>query len=347
MRMKLRITLVALLIVVVIIPGGQTAQAQVGETVVVIREIVGTANELNNLINGNKDLNSVKADLAEIKAQLEVQDKKLDHISAAIDAMPGFVTEQFNVEARRRLLSVLRADSVQFDKWSAHPHRDAHEISAAITRLHEESENVISRKDKSPATTYAEYNLVALAMATEYKLLSLTKQKSTNGYFKTYADFFREASDAKVTGSLATYKNQVEPPIGAAEKRDKELVRPIVCITQVNPAQCAGCGFDFGNTVSGTLNDGFQDKNDPVIVLNPRSPGGLDCKFDGCNLNFPGRRYLKPFGVGCAAKLNADRDTYYLQVDADKVATAALESISKFGQSADKLSKEGFRSVLN
>jgi hypothetical protein len=345
MRGNLRIALATLLIAAVIIPDPYTAQTQVAAAVAVVAEIVSTASQLNNLINGNKDLNSIKSDLAEIKAELEVMDKKLDHISAAIDALPGFITEQLNIEARRRLMSVLKTDSVQLNEWSTHPFRDSHEINAAITGLHEATENVISRKDTSPGTTYAEYNLVALAMAKQYKLLSLTKQKSTESHFKTYAEFFREASDSKVIGSLATYKNQVEAEIAAAEKCDKELVRPIVCVTQVDPAQCDVCDFDFGNTVDGTLKDGFLDKNDPVIVLNPRSGGGLNCKF-GCNLNFPGRRYVKPYGVGCAAKLNTDRDAYLKQVDAGKVVSAALESVSTFGQTANKLAKEGVRSVL-
>jgi hypothetical protein len=348
-----RLTIVSAMLACVIVGAGAantSGQGPVSEGIALVAQITGIASSINSLLNPGGDPAANARDLAQIKAKLDEMDQKLDNIAKSINALPGFITEQFSEESERTLATEIRTISTQFDEWAADPQTNRHEIIDAMLRLHQASDNVIYRTDRTPNLIYSTYNIVALAMAmaTEYNLISLTQRKTAIApSFEIYANFFRDATSGTVTGSLANYKAKLDSEIASTEKGHAALTKNIICVIHYNWRQDGNnCGYDYGNLVQGDLKSGYHETGAQIFTLSESQPATCPVsKRPSSDSRIEYTSFVPKASIGCSKTsagrsgpdLNRERDVYDADKEAEVIATAALNAAIKFRRTAFQL----------
>ena len=293
--------------------------------------------------SSNGDTVQLQKDVTWMKEKSIQMDHKLDNISAAISALPGFIKESFDDEARKNALATVKVIAVDYPEWSSNPTRYQSAIDHAYYDLHKAAGNMISRKP------YADYNLIALSMTIESKLRRLNKRNTpVDKVFIEYADYFAKATSSSESGSLAAYRDGLKSNIAALEARHASINGTALCVFgkldtyQSCDAKNKRCTWDNAKVVKGSLVTGYyEDGTDAIYLYNCHADTSCQGESDWRG-PYPLHNVLR----GCAVlgggregdNLNEERSRYLSMKDALQAAEVALRSAEAFRCQAELLS---------
>jgi hypothetical protein len=263
-------------------PSGEMSRATIGlsigetEQVETAIAVVAFVVETVLTVQKNQDTAAVANRLAQIEKRLGIIEAKLDEALAILRNLHVYFQEASDLEARRDVITSWKFIIRKYPTWT----QSKTNIAKYREEIRREYE-LLSHKaiDLATRDSFANFHLVAIAMATENDLMTLLPDQEIfrAATFTTYADYFGGVANPKAIGSVGAMRARVESERKAIESAHAALTKPLY--NPLGEEQTNGrCRYELGEPIVGTLQEGYRFKGEHCFYreISCREPRGTE-----------------------------------------------------------------------